>query len=134
MTPQDQQQTSSLERRIKVLVLNPYLPAYRVPFFSQLDVALSSKSLDLQLLTGKPTTEFRQRDDFAVLPLHRERRSLSTNVLGFKFRYLLVNKDIKQADLVVYEYSITNFNTWLALLLPRKHKALICMTVTRQPS
>lgn len=125
MTPQDQQQTSSLERRIKVLVLNPYLPAYRVPFFSQLDVALSSKSLDLQLLTGKPTTEFRQRDDFAVLPFHRERRSLSTNVLGFKLRYLLVNKDIKQADLVVYEYSITNFNTWLALLLPRKHKALI---------
>ncbi len=111
--------------RPKVVVLNPYLPTYRVPFFLHLQEVLALKGLELELVTGKPTDEFRQRDDFASLPFHHVQRGMSINFFPLRFRYLFAKSNLRQADVVVYEFSITNMNTWKALLLPRKHKAIL---------
>ncbi len=125
MKNSDEKITRETSTRAKVVVLNPYLPIYRVPFFLQLEEALALKGFELELVTGKPTDEFRQRDDFAALPFHQVKRQMSTIFLGFRFRYLFASSNIKQSSAVIYEFSITNLNTWKSLCFPRRHKAIL---------
>ncbi len=109
----------------KVYILNPYIPEYRIPFFVGLQERLNASNVDMEVITGFPNASFRQREDFSTLPFHRERKQLSFKILGMEFRYIFVARDLSDASAVVYEYSITNINSWLGVLFPKPYKIIL---------
>jgi glycosyltransferase involved in cell wall biosynthesis len=111
--------------RSKVYILNPYIPEYRLPFFVGLQEKLNASNVDMEVITGFPNASFRQREDFSTLPFHRERKQISFKILGMEFRYLFGVRDLSDASAVVYEYSITNINSWLGVLKPKPYKILL---------
>jgi hypothetical protein len=44
-----------------VYIFNPYVPEYRVPFFTELEESLKSGGIDLKVLTGPANQKFRMR-------------------------------------------------------------------------
>ncbi len=118
-------ETQKARSQNQVYILNPYVPAYRVKFFTDLEAALRKKDITLTLLTGRPKISFRRREDSASVPFHHEKKQLNLSILRFNFRYLRVGRDLSGAKAVVYEFSITNLNTWLALIGRRYHKVMI---------
>lgn len=111
--------------RSTVYVLNPYIPEYRVPFFVGLENKLNSSNLNLQVITGYPNASFRQREDFSSLPFHTERKQVSLNILGAEFRYLLGARGLTDASAVIFEFSVTNINSWLGVLRPKPYKIIL---------
>ena len=108
-----------------VVVLNPYLPEYRLKFFNRVYELLSSAGLDFLLVTGNPDKKFLARRDMSTAPFHVTSSKVSFKVLGHSIRYLHAKKWTTKAQSVVYEYSVTNLNTWLAVLFRKNHKVLL---------
>ena len=120
-------QNSDILKRPKtsIVVLNPYLPQYRVKFFSVLDDYLSKAGSSFWLVTGNPEKRFLLRRDISTAPFHVTVPKVALALFGHTIRYLRAGKFTKNATAVVYEYSITNLNSWKAVLFRQRHKVIL---------
>lgn len=108
-----------------IVVLNPYLPSYRLKFFSLVESRLNEHGVKFTLVTGNPDKQFLARKDVSTAPFHMTESRASIRIRDHTIRYLFVRNRLQDASAVVYEYSITNLNTWLAVLLRKKHKVIL---------
>ena len=108
-----------------IVVLNPYLPSYRLKFFTLVQSRLSEYGFKFTLLTGNPDKQFLARKDLSTAPFHITESKVSLRIFDHTIRYLFVGNRLRNASAVVYEYSITNLNTWLAILLRKRHKVIL---------
>lgn len=108
-----------------IVVLNPYLPSYRLKLFTLVQSRLSECGIKFTVLTGNPDRKLLARKDASTAPFHITQSRVSLRIFDHTIRYLFLGKRLRNASAVVYEYSITNLNTWLAILLRKKHKVIL---------
>jgi glycosyltransferase involved in cell wall biosynthesis len=109
----------------KVVVLNPYLPVYRLKFFELVEEKLLKEGINFNLVTGKARKKTLIRGDFSTAPYHIIASQFSVPVFGTRIRFLFSRRLLENASVVVYEFSITNLNTWAAVLFPQRHKVVL---------
>jgi glycosyltransferase involved in cell wall biosynthesis len=109
----------------RVVVLNPYLPEYRITFFKEVEIKLRKSGLDFVLVTGNPDSVALERRDMATASFHNVVRSVNLSFRSISIRYLFANKFTRNARAVVYQLSITNLNSWSAVLFKKSHKVIL---------
>ena len=108
-----------------VVVLNDYMPAYRLPLFTLIERQLESNSIKFRVVTGNPDNKSLLRRDMTTAPFHEAVRKFSLNLGSVSIRYLFARKITKKADAVVCEYSVTNLNTWVHILFSKQKKVFL---------
>ena len=97
-----------------VAFIQPYVPEYRVPFFTKLQAELARRDMDLSIHTGPSLRQpadarntpwtFHHSDPFAGIARDRVRWRLGTSRLT------------RNIDLVVIEHAVKNLESWRLLL------------------
>src|SRR3954470_5975964 len=97
---------------MRLLVLQPYLPDYRVPLFDEIARLCALSGDRLLVVHGDPSGEQRQRGDAATAPwaVRRTRHELRTPLGCAYWRRL--GKLVALADVVVTELDAGNLDAW----------------------
>ncbi len=102
-------------------VLQPYVPAYRVPFFDELARMLDDADVDLRVLHGSPEGGQAQRRDARAGRWSAPIRSRTLRLPGHALHWRPVLRKAWDSDMVIAELASTNLDTYLlALLLPKR--------------
>ncbi|GGL83397.1 hypothetical protein GCM10009706_22570 [Curtobacterium citreum] len=106
----------------RIVIMQPYVPSYRAPFFSALAERLAEQGHELVIAAGQPTDAQAKRRDGARIPGVSERRLRTRIVKLGPARLRLVNARPawKDADVVVAELAAGASATYGALLQCRR--------------
>jgi glycosyltransferase involved in cell wall biosynthesis len=107
-----------------VTVIQPYIPAYRVPFFDELDRRLAESGCDLQVVHGVPEGAQAERGDARVGSWSVPVRSSSLRLRGHVLHWRPVLRRALRSDVVIAELASTNLDTYLLALLLRRRLML----------
>ena len=118
-------QTFNGSPRPTVAVLNPYLPRYRRDFFDGVKESATAQGVNFILITGRPSKRMSSRGDTVTASYHKVVPQLSLNFFMLRFRLLFASRLLRESSAVVYELSITNLNSWLAVLRKKRHKVIL---------
>ena len=99
----------------RVLLVQEYIPQYRVPLFRALKEALASIEIELTLATGSPPAAQAQRNDQGTLPNALTRKLRNFKFLGINFKSLVSFKDLKKYDAVVLPLAASFLDNYKAL-------------------
>jgi glycosyltransferase involved in cell wall biosynthesis len=100
----------------RVVIVQPYVPVYRVPFFDRLHTRLNHLGIRLDVVHGKPVKGQAARGDEASLEFASVTRSFEVEVFGRPIRWRHLGRHIRGSDLVVSELASGALeNYWLAL-------------------
>jgi glycosyltransferase involved in cell wall biosynthesis len=104
-------------RNVHVVVIQPYIPAYRVEFFGQLASRLAEQGSSLTVVHGRPQGhQAKRRDEAEGRPWSREVAQFEVGWGRVRLRYKHVWRYIASADAVVTELASTSIDSlWLAL-------------------
>jgi glycosyltransferase involved in cell wall biosynthesis len=98
-----------------VTLLHPWLPAYRVPFFSSLIAWLASEQVDLEVWYGEAPPEVAARKD-ATYPRWAQRSPTRFVRLGSRtLSFHALPRRSQRGDLLILEQAIRNVETYPAL-------------------
>lgn len=110
---------------IRVLVVQPYVPAYRVPLFREMRHRMRSRGFELVLASGQSSTDDRARGDDAAQQeadvVMRQRRF----TMGAK---VVLHREVAPVlreftpDLIIVEQAIKNLETYEILLHRARHR------------
>lgn len=102
----------------KVVIFQPYLPAYRVSLFDALATRLREAGHEFLLITGRPTGAQRARRDEAHLRqgLQLSLPSWQRTVAGMQLRWIGGRRAWHDADVLVVELAAGSLDSWCALL------------------
>jgi glycosyltransferase involved in cell wall biosynthesis len=104
-----------------VTIIQPYVPAYRVPLFDQLSRLLADSGAQLQVVHGSPDGEQADRGDARAGTWSRPTKARAFRFRGHELHFRSVLRAVWHSDIVVAELASTNLDTYLtALLFPRK--------------
>ncbi|MGH2702533.1 MAG: glycosyltransferase family 4 protein [Actinomycetota bacterium] len=103
-----------------VVVIQPYVPAYRRPFFLSLRERLQAANIDLVVAVGMPAGAQAARQDRADLPDLVRLPEWRWSLRGRSIAYRDVRAVVAEADLVVLEQARSNVEMYRLLLGPRK--------------
>jgi glycosyltransferase involved in cell wall biosynthesis len=106
-------------RRRRVLIVQPYVTRYRVPFFRQLTADLAAHGVELTVAHGAPYGGLPARGDAAVLDgaVRLSQRVLHLGPRALVWRRLQAHASC--ADVVVLEQAMHNLDSYPLLLDPR---------------
>jgi glycosyltransferase involved in cell wall biosynthesis len=96
----------------RVLIIQPQMKRYRVPFFQKLHRALEQDGIELRVAYSAPNAVDRRRNDSADLPPEYGRKVKSL-WFGNRFLYQAVWREVVRADLVI----VGNENKFLINLI-----------------
>ena len=99
-------------------VIQPYVPAYRVPFFNEVDRILGVAGLRLQVVHGAPTGEQASRGDAWVGPWSHPVHDRRVTVWGHALHYRSVLALARHSKVTVTEFASTNLDTYLLAATP----------------
>jgi glycosyltransferase involved in cell wall biosynthesis len=102
-----------------VVVIQPYVPAYRRPFFLALIERLQSADIDLVVAAGRPTGIQAARGDDVGLPDLVRLRERQISFRGRSISHRQIGAVVAGADLVVLEQARRNLEMYQLLLGPR---------------
>ncbi|MDQ1006965.1 glycosyltransferase involved in cell wall biosynthesis [Streptomyces sp. V4I23] len=112
--------------RRRITIVQPYVPSYRVPFFTRLASDLDAMvKADLVVAHGSPATAVSMRGNAAMdelecaVPLHQRSWNLGKSVTYFKRLGSLP----RQSDAVVVEQALHNLETYPLLVRAALHQA-----------
>jgi glycosyltransferase involved in cell wall biosynthesis len=112
--------------RPTVVIIQPYVPAYRVAFFERLTDALASHDIDLVVAAGDPTGQQALRADSATfdngVTLTERRLRVGSRAL----RLRRIGPVIRGAHLVVLEQAVGNLEAY-PLLFGRRGGPLVAL-------
>ena len=104
----------------RVVILQDYVPDYRVPFFRELSRMCRREGIELSIAAGAPTGHQAQRGDAAELDLdvtRLQQRELS--IAGRRVTARSIRRAVQGADLLIIEQARRNLDAY-RLLLPRR--------------
>lgn len=104
----------------RVVVVQPYLPAYRVPFFDGVISELKKQGHECLVVTGKQRENAAARSDAVSAPWQVERRPWSVDVRSHHFRSYKSWLSWGAGDVLVLELAAGAVDTYLALLTRRR--------------
>lgn len=105
-----------LDATLKLVVVQPYVPSYRVPFFSGVAAELSGDGIRLTVASPPPSGELGSRQDDSPDQSWSVRTSgRQVTVAGVSFSYLGSRAALRQADGVVVPFAASVADTWMAL-------------------
>lgn len=106
----------------RVVVLQPYVPAYRAPFFTALEARLRSQGHELVVAAGEPTGPQAKRNDAAHLDGVQQRtlRVRTLKVGSARLRLVNARSVWRDADVIVAELAAGSAATYGALLQCRR--------------
>jgi glycosyltransferase involved in cell wall biosynthesis len=102
-----------------LVVIQPYVPAYRRPFFLALEERLQAMDVDLVVAVGRPSGLQAARRDEAELPDMVRLRERQVSIGSRSISYRQIGDVIAGADLVVLEQARRNLEMFQLLLGPR---------------
>lgn len=109
---------------MRIVVVQPYVPAYRVPFFEQLRLRLGELGIELNVVHGRPGKRQAARGDEASLEFATMTRSFEVEVLGRSIRWRHLRCHIRGSDLVVGELASGALENYWIALRPATRQAL----------
>lgn len=98
----------------RLLIVQPYIPAYRVPLFAHLRARLAEEGIDLRLAAGRPQGAAAQRADDASTAADALLRESRWAVAGrtLNIRHLGEHLRTLQPDLVIIEQAVKNIEAY----------------------
>lgn len=114
----------STNRPRRVLIVQPYVPQYRVPFFRGLAAALADHNVEPTVVHGGPTDEWAPRGDAVALDgavqLRQRLFRLGSRTVVWRDLGALASR----ADVVVLEQALHNLDSYPLLLSSRSAPAV----------
>ena len=110
----------------RVLIMQPYVPSYRVPLFTELATRLREQGHELVIASGEPTGSQADRHDSASLEGVQERlvRTTSLKMGPIHFRVGWGRSAWRDADVIVAELAAGSSTTYGALMQRRRPVAV----------
>jgi glycosyltransferase involved in cell wall biosynthesis len=107
------------ERVPRVVILQEYVPGYRVAFFEELKKLCNADGIELEVACGKPNVDQGRRGDEAKLSFARVIAQREWSILGRRLVLRRVRKVLRESDLVIMEQARRNVDVY-RLLLPKR--------------
>jgi glycosyltransferase involved in cell wall biosynthesis len=109
-----------------VVILQEYIPQYRVPFFERLIEEASRENIIIRVGHGKANANQLARDDTAAIGNSFVVQQLELKLRGRRLVLRHAGKSAWEADLVIVEQARRNLDTY-RLLIPAKLRANIAL-------
>lgn len=109
----------------RLLILQPYVPAYRVPLFAAMKAELAEQGIELAVASARASGADRSRDDDAsasAADFHLDEQRLSVGSRSLLVRRVGPIIQSFRPGLVVVEQAIKNAESW-PLLVGRRHRS-----------
>jgi glycosyltransferase involved in cell wall biosynthesis len=110
----------------RVVILQEYVPEYRVAFFETLHELAKSEGIELIVASGVPRGAQRLRGDAATVGFHVPLRQREFRIMKKRLVFRRIGKAVASADLVILEQARRNVDAY-RLLLPRHTRRLIAL-------
>jgi glycosyltransferase involved in cell wall biosynthesis len=104
---------------LKVLIVEPQMKQYRVPFFTKLHTALRSSGIDLRVAYSPPNAHEARKRDNADLPEAIGVKVKGYGLLGNRLVFQPLLREVAWADLVVVDQATRHILSFLLLALSR---------------
>lgn len=109
-------------KRVKVVILQEYVPGYRVPFFENLRDLGEQDQVEIVVAAGAPGPSQRTRSDAVGLHFQETVKQREFRLAGRRIVLRRTARHIAGADLVVTEQARRNLDSY-RLLLPNGNRA-----------
>jgi glycosyltransferase involved in cell wall biosynthesis len=98
----------------RLLIVQPYIPAYRVPFFAALRAQLAAEGIELWIAAGRPHGSSAQRRDDASDTADKVLRESRLTFAGrtFNVRHLSENLRTLRPEFVIVEQAVKNIEVY----------------------
>lgn len=98
----------------RVVLIQPYVPEYRVPLFAKLSELLRQDGVDFRVLVGRPTSgQAAQRDAYSMRDGTYQVPSHSLILWGHEARYRRIGTWARTASLVICEHASGALETYV---------------------
>lgn len=104
-----------LSRPLRLLIVQPYLPRYRLPFFDQLVARLAADGIDCRVAIPAAPLVQRDREDSSDAPWTIHTKARSATFAGRSFSMYGSAPARRGADAVITGLASTSLDTWAAL-------------------
>lgn len=112
----------------RVLILQPYIPSYRVPFFQQLAADLAGHDVALTVAHGRPAGQQAHRGDAVDMPGAVAVPQHAFTVAGRLLLWRRLGKLAGKCDAVVLEQALKNIETYPLLARARLRRGpAVCL-------
>ena len=107
---------------MKLLIVHPWMPQYRVQFMLRLQKELAARGIDVTIAHGEPTGHVGRRGDSVI---HKSMIAVPTKELSVFGKRSFVHRNIGrlvrelQPDAIIVEQAIKNLENWILLLSSR---------------
>lgn len=102
----------------RVLIVQPYVPTYRVPLFEQLHAKLDEIGIELQIAAPEVRGDQMRRGDASTVAFSREIRSRGVRVGSISLRWKHIQRLVGTADLVVTELASGALDNYVTAVRP----------------
>jgi hypothetical protein len=102
---------------LKVLIVEPQMKQYRVPFFTKLHTALRSSGIDLRVAYSPPNAHEARKRDNADLPEAIGVKVKGYGLLGNRLVFQPLLREVAWADLVVVDQATRHILTSCSVTL-----------------
>lgn len=109
-----------------VVILQEYVPQYRIPFFRQLIKLGSENGIRIRVAAGTPNQKQNLRQDGQSASFIQELPQREFSIAGARLVLRRVGPAIRSADLVIMEQARRNVDAYWLLLTPHGNKK-ICL-------
>lgn len=110
----------------RVIILQEYVPKYRVPLFEKLIRLGEDRGISIQVAAGQPQGEQSRRGDLAGLDFVLPVRQRELRVVGRRLVFRRIGKYVADADLVILEQARRNIDAY-RLLIPRRRSSKVAL-------
>jgi len=108
-----------------VLIVQPYVPGYRVPFFEGLRSTLTEDDIECTVIAGRPDGAQKLRADATAPPWLIQRNDRTINVRGIQISDIAHGHDFSRYDAIVASAAGTSVDAYRALVgAGRKKRAV----------
>lgn len=111
----------------RVVILQEYVPTYRVPFFDALRARAAKEDIDVVVACGRPNGSQNLRGDAANVGFVHHLRQHEVSVFGRRVVFRGVGDAIRGADLVILEQARRNLDSYWLLGPWRSRKTRIAL-------
>lgn len=114
----------------RMMIIQPYIPAYRVPLFFQLRTDLARQGIGLAVAAAEASGSDQMRHDdltLSVADYLLPEHGIQVGSRKINSRDLKVALDDFQPTLVVVEQAVKNLETWRLLLQRSSHRPRVAM-------
>lgn len=114
----------------RVLIIQPYIPEYRVPLFSTMKHSLAAEGIDLSIAAGSPgLSDYLRGDDCSRAAADFVLTSRTSGLGSRKINYRNLRPVLNEVrpGLVIVEQAIKNLETWQLMLSSSRLKPRIAM-------